>query len=130
VEQMRSLPTMLQTLPPDGTDLEELIGAMQSEYGVPATPQEYRLIIKTPAPEEPTDPALEVGSADPGPEPGGSVAVRQRTGRRRRRGRRRAGAGVAADAELDPDSAMPELNQDGEESSGEAEAPPAEADQQ
>lgn len=121
---------MLQTLPPDGTDLEELIGAMQSEYGVPATPQEYRLIIKTPAPEEPTDPTLEVGPADPSPEPGGSVAVRQRTGRRRRRGRRRAGAPVAADADLDPDPAMPEFDQDGHESYGEAEASSAQDDEQ
>lgn len=95
---MRSIPTQLQTLPPDGTVLEELIGAMQSEYGAPTTPQEYRLIIKVPAPEESTDPALEalpevalgevkeVKAALPEQE---DVPRTPRPTRRRRRGRRR-----------------------------------------
>jgi hypothetical protein len=95
---MSARSTQLQTLPPDGTVLEELIGAMQSEYGVPTTPQEYRLIIKMPAPEEPTDPALEAKPAPVRAEPETDeeleTAPRQRTGRRRRRGRRR-GGGVA-----------------------------------
>jgi hypothetical protein len=93
---------MLQTLPPDGTVLEELIGAMQSEYGVPTTPQEYRLIIKVPAPEEPTDPALEAKPAAAGSEPETDEELeavpRQRSGRRRRRGRRRGGGMTAAEA--------------------------------
>ncbi len=98
---MSSLPTTLKTLPPDGTDLDDLIGALQSEYGVPATPQEYRLIIKVPAPEEhPTDPALEVEPAPAAPrlqpEPEAAASPRQRPARRRRRGRRRTGGGTAA----------------------------------
>lgn len=97
---MSARPTQLQTLPPDGTVLEELIGAMQSEYGVPTTPQEYRLIIKVPAPEEPTDPALEAKPAAVRAEPGTDEELesvpRQRSGRRRRRGRRRGGGMTAA----------------------------------
>jgi hypothetical protein len=31
---------------PDGQDLDEIIGDLQSEYGVPQYPQEYRLLIK------------------------------------------------------------------------------------
>jgi hypothetical protein len=106
---MSSLPTSLKTLPPDGTDLDDLIGALQSEYGVPTTPQEYRLIIKVPAPEEPTDPSLEVKPPAPPsqhpetqPEDDGEAPVaRQRSGRRRRRGRRRTGGTAAADGDLD-----------------------------
>lgn len=92
---MRSIPTQLQTLPPDGTVLEELIGAMQSEYGTPTTPQEYRLIIKVPAPEEVTDPALEappeVARAEVKVAPPEQEVVPRtpRPTRRRRRGRRR-----------------------------------------
>jgi len=115
---MSSLPTSLKTLPPDGTDLDDLIGDLQSEYGVPTTPQEYRLIIKVPAPEEPTDPSLEVkpptpARVDPEPEAevsltAGEAPTRQRPGRRRRRGRRRAGGsttaveGEAEGVELEP----------------------------
>ena len=100
LEQMSSLPTTLKTLPPDGTDLDQLIGALQSEYGVPATPQEYRLIIKVPAPEEHlTDPSLEVKPAPADsraePEPEAAATPRQRPARRRRRGRRRTGGGTA-----------------------------------
>jgi len=106
---MSSLPTSLKTLPPDGTDLDELIGALQSEYGVPATPQEYRLIIKVPAPEEHTDPSLEVKppapspqGVEPEPEAEGDVPpARQRSSRRRRRGRRRAGGTAVIDDDLD-----------------------------
>lgn len=112
LDSMSSLPTSLKTLPPDGTDLDELIGSLQSEYGVPATPQEYRLIIKVPAPEEHTDPSLEVKAPDPSPhrpEPqpeddGEATPVaRQRTSRRRRRGRRRAGGTAVVGG--DPDMA-------------------------
>ena len=45
-------PRTLQTLPPDGQVLEEVISNMREEYGYPATPQEYRLILRV-APEEP-----------------------------------------------------------------------------
>lgn len=34
------------TLPPDGTSLEQVIGELQSEYGVPQYPQEYRITLK------------------------------------------------------------------------------------
>src|SRR5688572_5807593 len=34
------------TAPPDGQNLEELIGELQSTWGVPQYPQEYRLLIK------------------------------------------------------------------------------------
>ena len=109
LDSMSSLPASLKTLPPDGTDLDELIGALQSEYGVPATPQEYRLIIKVPAPEEHTDPSLEVHAPDPAPqgvepEPeadGDAPAARPRSGRRRRRGRRRTGGTAVLDDDLD-----------------------------
>jgi hypothetical protein len=105
LESMSSLPTSLITLPPDGTDLDDLIGALQSEYGVPATPQEYRLIIKVPAAEEPhTDPSLEVKPLEPAAEPEPEAAPpvsRQRPSRRRRRGRRRTGEPPGAEGDLD-----------------------------
>ena len=46
---MRALPkprpeTLM--LPADGTDLNELIGELQSSHGVPQYPQEYRITIK------------------------------------------------------------------------------------
>lgn len=114
LDSMSSLPTSLKTLPPDGTDLDELIGALQSEYGVPATPQEYRLIIKVPAPEEHTDPSLEVKAPAPAAQSGETEpevpaeppTARQRPSRRRRRGRRRTG-GTAV---LDDDSDLVEGN--------------------
>lgn len=34
------------TAPPDGTSLEQVIGELQSEFGVPQYPQEYRITIK------------------------------------------------------------------------------------
>jgi hypothetical protein len=101
---MSSLPTSLKTLPPDGTDLDELIGALQSEYGVPTTPQEYRLIIKVPAAEEHTDPQIEVKpeavvAERPQADEADVPPARVRPSRRRRRGRRR--GGVADVAEVD-----------------------------
>src|SRR5207253_3227747 len=42
---------VLQTLPADGLVAEEIIGSMREEYGYPATPQEYRLIVRV-APDE------------------------------------------------------------------------------
>ena len=108
VESMRTLPTRVQTLPPDGLILEKLISNMQTEYGTPTTPQEYRLIVKLPTHEEtpaspPSDPIAEVAESED------QVAPRPpRSSRRRRRGRRRSGAspedelGEAQDL-LDPD---------------------------
>lgn len=116
LDSMSSLPTSLKTLPPDGTDLDELIGALQSEYGVPTTPQEYRLIIKVPAPEEHTDPSLEVKAAAPAPpqsetqadSDGEAPPARQRSARRRRRGRRRSGGAAVVEGGLDVGGNEPE----------------------
>ncbi|MGQ0679471.1 MAG: hypothetical protein ACT4OM_07430 [Actinomycetota bacterium] len=89
VDQMRTLPAQVRTLPPDGLVLEELISTMQTEYGTPSTPQEYRLIVKVPPPEDiasptaPAEPAAEVKKADP------EESARRTNSRRRRRGRRR-----------------------------------------
>ena len=110
LEQMSSRPAQLTTLPPDGTVLEELIGAMQSEYGVPTTPQEYRLVIKVPAPEEPTDPNLEAKPVAVRPEPEVDTEDEEEAGlrpprssRRRRRGRRRGGGMAVAEMEIEED---------------------------
>lgn len=46
---MRALPgepPQSLTAEPDGTVLEDLIGELQSSWGVPQYPQEYRLLIK------------------------------------------------------------------------------------
>lgn len=46
---MRALPgepPQSLTAEPDGTILEDLIGELQSTWGVPQYPQEYRLLIK------------------------------------------------------------------------------------
>ncbi|CAN5815441.1 hypothetical protein BH23ACT12_BH23ACT12_02930 [soil metagenome] len=102
---MSSLPTSLKTMPPDGTDLDDLIGALQSEYGVPATPQEYRLIIKVPATEEHTDPQIEVKPVAETrlrtePEADAEPSVRSRPSRRRRRGRRRGGDSTVLEGDV------------------------------
>jgi hypothetical protein len=75
-----------KTLPPDGTVLEEVISDLQDSYGTPATPQEYRLLVKLP---EGSEPIGDLDAFDPGPEPDG-----ERRGRRRRRRRRRGGSGA------------------------------------
>lgn len=41
------------TAPPDGTTMEEVIGSLQSEWGVPQYPQEYRLTLKVAEEREP-----------------------------------------------------------------------------
>ncbi|MGH2733135.1 MAG: hypothetical protein ACRDJF_01770 [Actinomycetota bacterium] len=80
----------VRTLPPDGTVLEEVISDMQAEYGLPSTPQEYRLVIRS-LPEEVKDrnPARpEVREASQ-PEPDAeqpSASRKTRPRRRRRRG--------------------------------------------
>jgi len=74
-------------LPPDGTVLEELIAEMEAQYGFPATPQEYRLIIKVAAHEEPKEVVAE-GTKDGDSPP---RSDRRRSRRNRRRSRRRPG---------------------------------------
>jgi len=80
-------PTTL-TLPPDGTVLEELIANMEAEYGTPATPQEYRLIVKVASAEEPFHLAEQDGPARTQAASNGEKPRRRSRGRRRRRGRR------------------------------------------
>ncbi len=41
----RPVPDVL-TGPPDGTTLEQLIGELQSDWGVPQSPQEFRITLK------------------------------------------------------------------------------------
>lgn len=95
--------TTVQTLPADGTVLDEVISDMRSEYGTPATPQEFRLLIKVPGAE--TE-AIQTDPADPQEEPAEPsgpdevsaapssdfVETARRPPRRRRRGRRRQGS--------------------------------------
>lgn len=62
------------TRPHDGTTLEQVIGELQSSYGVPQNPQEYRLTLriaeergdKATVVEEAQDPATEDGRPAPG----------------------------------------------------------------
>jgi hypothetical protein len=117
---MRTLPTTVQTLPPDGLILEELISNMQTEYGTPTTPQEYRLIVKLPTHEEaPVAPASEPTAE--AAESEDEATPRTARSRRRRRGRRRTGAasedesGEAVDL-LEPDD---EEDVPGDDSDGE-----------
>ncbi|MDQ3983062.1 MAG: hypothetical protein M3271_10330, partial [Actinomycetota bacterium] len=60
------------TAPPDGQSLDAIIGELQSSYGVPAYPQEYRITIKV-AEERPAFTAAAGGngaaSAKPPPPP-------------------------------------------------------------
>jgi hypothetical protein len=108
-------PRVLQTLPADGLVAEEIIDSMREEYGYPATPQEYRLVLRV-APDEaerqgarrrrelapPAEAALaapdeatngDVGSDVPREAP---PAARRGRLRRRRRGRGRGGAAPGA----------------------------------
>jgi hypothetical protein len=120
---MRTLPTRVQTLPPDGLILEELISTMQTEYGTPTTPQEYRLIVKLPTHEEsPASPASEPeaevtdGEEEAAPRP-------PRSSRRRRRGRRRSGAASEDESAEAQDLLQPDDEDEvsGEHSGGEGE---------
>lgn len=83
IDTMVSRPGKLQTLPPDGIVLEELIADLEEQYGTPATPQEYRLVVKVASPEERASGAEE-GTQQPGEE-----AEKAPSGRRRRRASRR-----------------------------------------
>jgi len=80
-------PTTL-TLPPDGTVLEELISDMETEYGTPATPQEYRLILKVASAEEPFHPGDQDTPVRTQAASNADKPRRRSRGRRRRRGRR------------------------------------------
>jgi hypothetical protein len=105
----RERPEVL-TLPPDGTTLEQVIGDLQSEHGVPQYPQEFRITLKVAeerdrertAPDAPARTATESGRApavDGGPKrekapslrTGGETGPSRESapGRKRRRGRRR-----------------------------------------
>jgi len=107
----RERPTNL-TAPPDGTILEEVIGDLQSEWGVPQYPQEYRITLKVAeekdgraektvsaeeavkdAAEDARAPAIEGGPRrEKAPSlraAAGNGSVREKAPRRRRRGRRR-----------------------------------------
>jgi hypothetical protein len=95
------------TGPHDGTTLEQVIGDLQTTWGVPQYPQEYRLLLKVPeekdqardasvtATEEALDPPDEQTDADKprrekapaAPRIGGEAKTA--TSSRRRRGRRR-----------------------------------------
>lgn len=83
--------TTVQTLPADGTVLEEVIADMQSNYGTPTTPQEFRLIVKVlggesaAIPTEPADPQEAPQDASSTVTAGGSADGRRRRRRRRRR---------------------------------------------
>lgn len=105
MESMRTLPSSVQTLPPDGLVLEELISTMQTEYGTPTTPQEYRLIVKVPIHEEPAGPmdGDKETRLEPGDPENEDPAVRpNRSTRRRRRGRRRTGVAAGeGDADME-----------------------------
>jgi hypothetical protein len=92
--------TTVQTLPPDGMVLDEVIAELRSEYGTPATPQEFRLLLKVPGAEteaiqtDPVDPQEEPAQPSSPEEvssaPSSDVVETARLGpRRRRRGRRR-----------------------------------------
>lgn len=82
IDTMAARTGVVQTLPPDGTVLEELIADLEAEYGTPATPQEYRLIIKVASGEEPGPPVEEPAKRQE------DETGRPQGPRRRRRGRR------------------------------------------
>lgn len=110
----RKRPTAL-TAPPDGQTLEQLIGELQSIWGVPQYPQEFRITLKVAddkdarperavvmddLPDEKSSearpslgatalPRREKAPAAPRVGPSGEGGAREKASRRRRRGRRR-----------------------------------------
>lgn len=108
------------TAPPDGQTLEGLIGELQSEYGVPQYPQEYRITVKVADERDrgertSEEPAARVAPPPNPPVPGAprrekapsmSSATGERSGdqaegapprkRSRRRRRRRGGGGAGS----------------------------------
>lgn len=123
LEQMANRPRVLQTLPADGLVAEEIIDDMREEYGYPATPQEYRLIVRiapdeserqsarrrrepsalAEGPAEPTDEEAVDGDETSEAPKEATPAVRRGRLRRRRRGRGRGGGAGR------PDGAGPDL---------------------
>lgn len=98
MEQMRTHRSKpLQTYPPDDLVLDDLIAGLQSEYGVPPTPQEYRLVIRTPSAE--ADAADADGEDAPEVEetPAPAGTQMSASGRRRRRRRSTPPRGPAPD---------------------------------
>ncbi|HVF12916.1 MAG TPA: hypothetical protein VNA87_07515 [Actinomycetota bacterium] len=103
VKEMSFRQATLQTLPDDGQVLDEVIGDLKTEYGVPATPQEYRLFIKIPVAEEASEKvAVEAVRVDPRDEEA-SVDGEVPKARRRRRGRRRRRPGSGESDTATPD---------------------------
>lgn len=102
VEQMRTHTRRLQTFPPDEVQLDDLIAGLQSEFGIPPTPQEYRLVIRTPSAEPEvaadtiTPVAQETQETSDATPPGGTPI--STTGRRRRRRRSTSASGLTHDA--------------------------------
>ena len=114
---MANRPRVLQTLPADGLVAEEIIDDMREEYGYPATPQEYRLIVRVapdeaerqsarrrrepsaPAegPAEATDEEAVDGDEASGAPKEATPTVRRGRLRRRRRGRGRSGGAGRGD---------------------------------
>lgn len=100
------------TAPPDGTTLDQVIGELQSQWGVPQYPQEYRITIKiaderdtrVERVEDAPSPATVADRSAPRREKAPSAprvdapegAVREQAPRRRRRGRRRGRGGPPA----------------------------------
>ncbi len=126
LEQMANRPRVLQTLPADGLVAEEIIDDMREEYGYPATPQEYRLIVRIApddaerqgarrrrepsalpeGPAEATDEeAVDGDEASDAPKEAAPTVRRGRL-RRRRRGRGRGGGGGRAEG-AGPNAAGP-----------------------
>jgi hypothetical protein len=108
------------TAPPDGVTLEEVIGDLQSSWGVPQYPQEYRLTIKVSEEKDAKSAEPSVGldpqarhRAEEGRAPAGDgegpirekapappllreSASARKGSRRRKRGRRRRGKGPSS----------------------------------
>ena len=123
---MANRPRVLQTLPADGLVAEEIIDDMREEYGYPATPQEYRLIVRIApdeaerqsarrrrepsglpeGPAETTDEEAVDGDETSDPPKEATPGVRRGRLRRRRRGRGRGGDAGRADG-AGPDLAGP-----------------------
>ena len=108
-ELVRALPKerpKTLTAPPDGQSLDALIGELQSKYGVPQYPQEYRITIKVAEERESRSDTSDETEREPEPTaqrpdgvkrekaPAAPLLMRGEGegapgGRRRRRGRRR-----------------------------------------
>lgn len=110
------------TAPADGQTLEQVIGDLQSEWGVPPYPQEYRITLKVADEKDrrPTPRLTEVPEAPPAPPgddgaprrekapgmhrqaPSDAAPKRKRGRRRRRKGRGRGGDEPSAESPPSP----------------------------